>query len=389
MRFDVGRIDAGPTITPQGYLKAKGYATRTGVFYYMKPDGTVRRELRHPDDVFSEDSVKTLANVVVTNDHPPEPLTADNTKRYNCGFTGDTVQKVDEFLVPTLNLTESNCIKDVLDGFKQELSCGYFCDLDETPGVFNGEEYDVRQVNIRYNHLSVVQRGRAGPKAKIQMDSIPVSFRADSAMMVVEESSSNEIKNDVNFNKLPTKEQFMAKFKIDGIEYEVQDGALAQKVVQTIDALDSAKKTIEDSKKEIETLKAKADALDSELKKADEKVKELENKKLSDQEIRARADEINKVLELGKKVLGKDFKDDMAIEDVKKAVVTKELSGLKLDGKDQAYFDAAFDVIYKRSEKAGSNALADALSHKTDSQVSDSAAAKKKREEEYKNAWKK
>lgn len=169
----------------------------------------------------------------------------------------------------------------------------------------------------------------------------------------------------------------------------MQDGALAQKVVQTIDALDSAKKTIEDSKKEIETLKAKADALDSELKKADEKVKELENKKLSDQEIRARADEINKVLELGKKVLGKDFKDDMAIEDVKKAVVTKELSGLKLDGKDQAYFDAAFDVIYKRSEKAGSNALADALSHKTDSQVSDSAAAKKKREEEYKNAWKK
>lgn len=390
MRFDAGRLDS-PSLTSQGYVKAKALATRTGVFYYLNFDGTVRRELRHPDEVFSKESMATLGSVIVTNDHPPEPLNADNTSKYNCGFTSETVEKMDEFLKTGITLTNSTCIKEVLDGVKQELSCGYFCDLDNTPGNYNGEEYDVVQRNIRYNHLAVVKFGRAGPEARIQMDSLPETFRADAAIMTEnEKKTSTENKNGVDFKiSAEKKEHFMAKFKIDGVEYEVQDGALAQKIVEKTDALESSNKALEEAKKELETLKAKTDALDSELKKSDAKVKELESKTISEKEIRARADEMNKVFDLGKKILDKEFKEDMSVEEVKTAIVKKELSDVDFTGKEKAYFDAAFDVISKRNEKAGTQALSDALKSKTDSNGLTSDAAKKKREEEAKNAWKK
>ena len=53
-RFDVMRMDK-MSVTPQGYIRADAYATRAGVFSYQYADGTVIRELRHPDDVFYED----------------------------------------------------------------------------------------------------------------------------------------------------------------------------------------------------------------------------------------------------------------------------------------------------------------------------------------------
>ena len=45
----------------------------------------------------------------------------------------------------------------VKDGRSRELSCGYYCDLDETPGEYEGQRYDARQRNIRGNHLALVE----------------------------------------------------------------------------------------------------------------------------------------------------------------------------------------------------------------------------------------
>lgn len=47
------------------------------------------------------------------------------------------------------------------DGIK-ELSCGYWHDLDWTPGTWNGEPYDAVQRTIRANHLALVPSGRMG-----------------------------------------------------------------------------------------------------------------------------------------------------------------------------------------------------------------------------------
>lgn len=58
-----------------------------------------------------------------------------------------------------------------LDTSARELSCGYTLTLDETPGTTpEGEHYDAIQRNIRYNHLAVVPRARAGSLARLNID---------------------------------------------------------------------------------------------------------------------------------------------------------------------------------------------------------------------------
>ena len=57
----------------------------------------------------------------------------------------------------------------------KELSLGYNLDLEETPGVWNGQQYDAIQRNIRINHLALVQEARAGERARLNIDSRDVS----------------------------------------------------------------------------------------------------------------------------------------------------------------------------------------------------------------------
>ncbi len=57
----------------------------------------------------------------------------------------------------------SSAMKDLIDAGKKELSCGYRCDYDWTPGTWNGKPYDAVQRNIRGNHLALVKKGRMGP----------------------------------------------------------------------------------------------------------------------------------------------------------------------------------------------------------------------------------
>ena len=70
-RFDTFQV---PKVekTKEGYLRGKVIASRAGVFEYLNFDGTVRRELRHPDEVFKTDSLDTMKMIPVTDDHPAE-----------------------------------------------------------------------------------------------------------------------------------------------------------------------------------------------------------------------------------------------------------------------------------------------------------------------------
>lgn len=50
---------------------------------------------------------------------------------------------------------------------KLELSCGYHCKWDFTPGVYEGQPYDAVQREIRGNHLALVKAGRCGPDVAV------------------------------------------------------------------------------------------------------------------------------------------------------------------------------------------------------------------------------
>jgi len=130
-RIDIGRLDEAER-TPQGYLKTSAYATRIGIFKYQMPDGSIFKELRPPEEVFDQRSLNSLREVVVTNDHPPAMLTSENTKKYQSGFTSDSIEPVHDFVRCRVTITDQETIDDVENG-KRETSCGYFCELDKTP----------------------------------------------------------------------------------------------------------------------------------------------------------------------------------------------------------------------------------------------------------------
>jgi len=61
----------------------------------------------------------------------------------------------------------SSAMADSIEAGKKDLSCGYRCDYDWTPGTFEGQPYDCVQRNIRGNHVALVNQGRMGPEVAV------------------------------------------------------------------------------------------------------------------------------------------------------------------------------------------------------------------------------
>src|SRR4030042_1892481 len=77
VHFDIA--DMSMTKTSEGFLKGVVKVTKIGVFQYRNADGSIRKELRHPNDVFSYNSLQSLKMIPITDLHPVEGyVTVDN-----------------------------------------------------------------------------------------------------------------------------------------------------------------------------------------------------------------------------------------------------------------------------------------------------------------------
>ncbi len=175
-RFDMNRIGrlnrARRTSLGGAYVPAR--ISRIGVLRYVLPNGTVRRELRHPDEVFRADSLATLADVPVIDikDHTAI-LSPDDYKRASLGHL-KSYRHDDRFVESELVVQDAATLDAIDNGERTEISCGYECKLDMTPGIFEGEPYDCVQRDIRYNHVALCppNRGRAGPEVGLRLDTL-------------------------------------------------------------------------------------------------------------------------------------------------------------------------------------------------------------------------
>ncbi len=241
------RIDRSEIVAPErldnGYLRCDGQITRTGVFLYRNRDGSTRRELRLPAEVFKADALRSFEDVAVTDSHPPEPLTASNTRKYQVGHVRN-VRADSPHVGARITITADDVISKA-EGGKRQLSCGYNCDLEMSPGVTSGidgvddgQHYDAIQRNIRGNHLAIVERGRAGDSTSLRLDS--------------------DDRYSVDEPQQPRKVQTM-KIKIDGVDYEIADGPAAQAVSKALDRNDELQGKLDASAKASATEKARAD----------------------------------------------------------------------------------------------------------------------------------
>jgi hypothetical protein len=157
-----------------GTIRVDAHLTKTGVFQYMQRDGSVRRELRLPEDVFDTASMSSFEGVPVTNDHPPGMLTAKNARQFQVGSALGTPIRDEDHMRGRLAVTDADTIGAMESG-KTQVSCGYTCDCVEKPGVHPlYGVYDAIQKNIRGNHVAIVDRARAGITAAARMDGMMV-----------------------------------------------------------------------------------------------------------------------------------------------------------------------------------------------------------------------
>lgn len=321
-RFDSSVELKKPVRLDNGWVRVEGVVTRAGIFKYQSPDGTVRRELRPPEEVFKPESLATFNLVPFVNDHPyHEPrglLNAENTARYQRGSVQEPRQDGLN-MVASILATDAETIKAMEHG-RIALSAGYEADLDPTPGVWNGEPYDVVQRNIVANHVALVSLGRAGDVARVRMDS------AD-ALMIASESDSES-------PSPPPEPPLLKKVRIDSAEVEVPEAAAA--VIEKFSTEQAAK------------LKAATDATDASSARADSAEAEIKKLKaeLADAPKKAREQITARVaLETtAKTVLGNETRlDSMTDREVKVQVLAHLDADFSAENKSDAYVDAAFD----------------------------------------------
>lgn len=321
-RFDRGNFRQAVSETPEGWLRGDAVVSRIGVLHYRLPNGSVRRELRHPDDVFAADSLATLRTVPVTNDHPPTLLlTKDSAKKFAVGTTGDNIRPDGRYIVASLAITDKEAIQAIHDG-KRELSLGYISELVEEKGVYDGEEYDYRQTNIRYNHLAIVDRARAGSMARLNLDA------ADAV----------EINHE---------EKTMPKVTLDGIDYEAAPEVINALARARTDAA-TAKSEAETHKTDAQKAKATAEALQAKLDSAEAALKTEKEKDHSATIAAAVKERVNLLAVAGKAKLSAEVAaklDSMSDMEIRKAVITAAQPTANLDGKGDVYITARFDSV--------------------------------------------
>ncbi len=311
-RYDLMPLKA--ELTQDGYLIDQPVVARTGIQIYQNADGTIRKELRAPEDVFDSESLASFAGMPLTDDHPTEAVSAKNFKKYAIGvMTGAAYKDGDNVRVPLI-IHDGEAVDKAIKGGKRELSVGYSVVLDETPGIWNGEPYDARQTMIRANHLSLVKRGRAG-NARLNLDRFDaVSIEPKELLM-----SDN-----------------LGRIRLDGgLEYQAAPEVIVAFEKMRNDAATHAAK-LDELQKQIDTVTGERDTLKSEI----DKIPQIKTDALDQAraEVKARAD-LEKAVEKFNIVC-----TDKTDREIREAVVKTVRADADLTGKSDEYVTAAFDM---------------------------------------------
>lgn len=346
VRYDSASVKA--RFDENGFLVDTPVVARVGVQSYFLPDGSERREFRPASEVFKPDSLASYQGKPITLGHVF--VNVDNAKQVVVGSVSGSAVRQDSNVVVPLTVYDKESIEKAKSGVAGELSVGYSTVDVETPGWGSNEtgeykldgeydsqddipsdwvRFDALQTNIIVNHVAMVYKGRAGV-AKLNMDS----------------QQENPYTDDVKSNI--EEKDMTVKIKIDSAEVEVSKD-VADHIAKLDSAIEAQKAKVDAIEAERDALKAKVDCIPAEIEKA---------VKAAKADAEALAALVTVATEAGVKADGLDAKG------IKVAYV-KEVSGLEVSEKSDAYIDAAFDIA-KDSDKMAEVRKATATFGKSD-----------------------
>lgn len=345
-RTDVSRLDALREL-PDGSLRVDAAPTRAGILEYSDGEGRTWNEYVPPEEAFAPESLASLRGVTVTHGHPAGLVTSENWSELAKGHVGDDVRRAGGLVATSLVVRDAKAVAAVKAHELVELSAGYECDIDPTPGTSpEGVRYDAVQRNRRYNHVALLPpgTGRAGPACALRIDgkNVPVARPAAAG---VQRSDATTTAPAVPAQRSPM------KIKVRGREYRADDAGEMKQAQDAVEELE--KKDAESSDKHAElmakitelmalvaTLKAAADA---DTKAAGEPAAPGDGDDAMAPEV---YDSITRVRAVGARVLGADYKmDGQKPSQIKRAVLAKLAPTVKLDAFDATAVGAMFEGV--------------------------------------------
>lgn len=363
-RSDFGRLGSAKR-TGAGAVRVDASFTQAGVYPYKYGERTVM-EWRPPEEVFQEDSIRSMDGIPVTYLHPKEGrVTPASSGRLAKGHVVDGASRQDAGVSGTVQIDDQGLMDRVSRGDGQEISMGYTCTMVDRAGVTpEGVRYDSVQTQIRYNHAAIGPRGwgRQGADSALKLDSA-----GESVLPLPEHGLMIDTKTII-------------KIHLDGKTFEEGSAAHLDHLTGKADQAEAARSEAQ----------KKADQLEG---KCDELTKELEALKAGphlDELVRARSG----LLDQARKVGGEDLKTD-GLDD-RQVMVLAMGDAARFDGKSDDYVAGVFSQAVTSSastfdktpvhvdkadkaDKAGSE-LAD---------KADSAAAHDNMTMRHTEAWKK
>lgn len=344
------RIEFKAEVNAEGFLVDNPVIARTGILEYRNPDGTVRRELVLPEELFSQDSMDALRGIPITLLHPQEvDVTVNNADRLVVGsIVGSGFADPDGVrLRAPVSVYRKDAVNAVTTKRVKQVSLGYKVRLERTPGVWNGMPYDAIQRNRKPNHMAIVPLGRAEI----------AQFNLDAGDAV----SNDFFREDV----MPqSHDGNLSSVRIDGLEYKA-----SPEVVRHIDKLEEAKTSLQ---AEVSKHSARADAAEAErdvLKSEAAQIDKIraDAKAEGRAEAKARLELEAVASEVG---VNCDSKTDREVKvEFIKAVRTD--SAIDLESKTDAYLDAAFDLCVESRRSKGIEAQRQAVTGSTNLDVKD------------------
>lgn len=422
MNNRVLRCDSVPLdmtyFTEEGYLIDHPIVTSVGIFVYHNPDGSERRELRLPEEVFAEKSLASYKGKPVIITHEAGYVDTENVQEENIGTILSNGYQDGNDVRAEIVIHDMDTVKKI--GLR-ELSCGYNLRLEETAGVWNGQPYDAIQRDIEINHLALVDKARAGEQARLNIDSrndylkgVKLNMAKNTNRKDGEPLAPDAVNQAVEAFKARRAERMGAGAAGDGTEPAAEpaaatdggfppaqaeptapaepaaepakndgDGDGVQAVKDRRDARDAAGDpadmngamgVIAQQDEDIDTLlgiidvlkaasAAPAAAADGEgciTNDGDDDGNqdgdgEGEGEKTSNADSATDFRELLRVVRIGDR-LNMDGLETMSTKDAKKAVLKNLKPTLRLDGKSSAYISAAFDMaVQELNEHKGTN----------------------------------
>lgn len=334
-RFDFAGPVRGVEETPQGGIRLRAAVSKAGVLRYRDAAGKEWAELVPHDELARPESIATLRGATVTDLHPQGMVTAETYRQLAVGHVHDDPAMDGDYLTATVTVNDAAECQRIRAGERRDCSAGYECDLDETPGVHEGESYDRVQRNRRYNHVGLGPEGwgRAGTDVGLRLDGAAHEVRA-----------------------VPAGATGMKKIKLRGVEYRLDGDNPEDEKAQM--AADEVNKDLQKKDEEISGLAEQVASLQKQLTdslttaatisaqlqaKSAATPPPAEGEMPSDEVLDAHLARREQLRADAAAVLGKDFdpKGKKPAE-IKRAVVAKVLPTVKLDGLDEKVIEGMF-----------------------------------------------